>query len=143
MKPEIYFYINRSVDDEKRQIKNSFRKLIELYDNDLIKSDSILITPIRRSITSSNFVNATSEKVSKFLKNHSYIKFYNDYKLILNTERTLNILSNIEAILGIFVSNKMFSKIDNYSNLKYIIIIPSEISDYNYWIKKWQPIIKE
>lgn len=140
MKPEIYFYITQSVVDEKRQIKNSFMKLFELYDNNLIHSDSILITPVKRTVTSTNFIDATSENVSISLKNKGYLKCYNDYKLILNTERSISVPSNIEAIVGLFVSDKLFSIIENYSSLKYIIIIPSETSNYKFWINKWQPI---
>jgi len=143
MKPEIYFFIKKNVDDEKRQIKNAFKKLIDLYDNDELKSDSILLTPIKKTVTFSSFKEAISEKVSSVLYKQGYLKIENSCKLILMTERTFSISSNVETLLGVFVSNKMFSEIDEYSKLKYILIIPSEVSEYDYWIKKWQPIIIE
>jgi len=141
MKPEIYFFITKTAADETRQVRNALKKLKDLYDNDKLESDSLLLTPVKKTVKFSNFREAITEKASDHLYKNGSLKINDIRKLILKTERTFSIPPYIEAILGVFVSNKMFLKIDECKWLKYIIIIPSEISDYDFWIKQWNPRI--
>lgn len=121
-------------------IRTAFQCLVRVMAEDADIRRCLLFIPAKGSIQSTNLEQVLGSKVSKILSDGKEARL-GEGSLRLVTIRTFRPYAPGDAVIAIYVDQKMMDAIDSNRSLKAVICVPHLPEAVDDWRRTWNPIL--